>query len=179
MPEITIEESTFQRLQRHAKPLVDTTDSVINRALDALERQVNNDGENQGDDVTNHPIDPQFLPDLTHTTILSASLSGQSVMSPNWSKLFDCLLVRAMKQVDDFSKLRNRCSINMVQGRITGAGYRYLPEINISVQGMSANATCKAIVEVAQSLDIGLDITYMWRCKEGALHPGDKGNLSL
>ena len=28
MPEIAIQDSTFQRLQRHAKPLVDTIDAV-------------------------------------------------------------------------------------------------------------------------------------------------------
>lgn len=38
MPEITIHDATFARLQRHAKPLIDTPDSVVNRALDALER---------------------------------------------------------------------------------------------------------------------------------------------
>ena len=28
MPEITIEQSTFERLQRHAEPLLDTTDKA-------------------------------------------------------------------------------------------------------------------------------------------------------
>ena len=39
MPEIMIEQSTFERLQRHATPLVDNTDTIINRALDALEQR--------------------------------------------------------------------------------------------------------------------------------------------
>lgn len=37
MTDITIEHTTFERLQRHAQPLVDSSDAVINRALDALE----------------------------------------------------------------------------------------------------------------------------------------------
>ena len=37
MPEITVTESTFERLQHHAKPFVDTPDMVISRALDVLD----------------------------------------------------------------------------------------------------------------------------------------------
>ena len=38
MRKVDITERTFERLQRHAVPLVDTADTVINRAFDALER---------------------------------------------------------------------------------------------------------------------------------------------
>ncbi len=34
VPEVTITNETFMRLQRHARPLVDTVDSVISRLLD-------------------------------------------------------------------------------------------------------------------------------------------------
>src|SRR5690606_28390898 len=39
MPNISLSLSAFERLQRHAKPFVDTPESVILRALDALEQQ--------------------------------------------------------------------------------------------------------------------------------------------
>ena len=174
MPEIYIEKTTFQRLQQHAKPLVDTTDMVINRALDALELQGNGSA-----DVVKHRLDPQDLPNLTHTTIIDASLSGQSLVKPNWTMLFDNLLISVMRQVDNFFELRKLCSVNMVQGRKKDKGYRHLVEIDISVQGMSANNTCRAIVAVAQNLNIELEITLMWRSKVGALHPGEKGRLCV
>ena len=178
MREITVKQSTFKRLQVHAKPLVDTTDTVINRALDALELQESDSGEEECEVVT-HRVDPQILPNLTHTTILEASLSQQSVKKPNWSKFFDNLLITAMGQVNDFSKIRKICSINMVQGRRRDAGYHYVAEIDISVQGMNANSTCRAIVDIAQDFNIGLKIIFMWRCKEGAIYPGEKGKLCL
>ena len=36
MPNIAIEQATFERLQHHAKPFVDTPDTIIMRALNAL-----------------------------------------------------------------------------------------------------------------------------------------------
>ena len=179
MPEIYIEKTTFQRLQQNAKPLVDTTDMVINRALDALELQDNDSAEDECADFVKHRLDPQDLPNLTHTTIIDASLSGQSLVKPNWTMLFDNLLISAMRQVDNFFELRKLCSVNMVQGRKKDNGYRHLVEIDISVQGMSANNTCRAIVAVAQNLNIELEITLMWRSKVGALHPDEKGRLCV
>jgi hypothetical protein len=37
MPVIRITERTWERMQRHAQPLVDTPDDIVNRGLDALE----------------------------------------------------------------------------------------------------------------------------------------------
>ena len=179
MQKISIEQKTFERLQDHAKPLVDTTDMVINRALDALEFQESGGREDESDTVITQLVDPQDLPNLTHTKILSASVSGQCVVKPSWSKLFDSLLVTALKRTNNFIELRKLCLINMIQGRKVDAGYHHLAEIDISVQGMSANVVCRAIVAVAQYHNIGLNITFMWRCKDGALYPGEKRKLCL
>ena len=179
MRKISIEQETFERLQGYAKPLVDTTDTVINRALDALEFQESDGREGEIDTVSTQLVDPQDLPNLTHTKILGASVSGQSVVKPSWSKLFDSLLVTALRQANDFFELRKLCSINMIQGRKVDSGYHYLAEIDISVQGMPANVVCRALVAVAQYHNIGLDITFMWRCKDGALYRGEKRKLCL
>ena len=53
MAEIKIEDATYERLQQHAKAFVDTPDTVINRALDALENQGRKDGD---------IVDPRSLP---------------------------------------------------------------------------------------------------------------------
>lgn len=177
MPDITIKQSTFERLQNHARPLVDTTDMILNRALDALERREGPDPEETP--VVDRLIDPRTLPDLKHTKILDASLAGQSIVKPNWNLLLERILTRAMKQLADFNKLRQICPTNMVQGRKDDEGYRYLDEIDISFQGMSANDACGALVAVAQSLGIGLEITFMWRLKEEATHPGEKAQLCV
>ena len=180
MDNIAIDPVTFERLQRHAKPFVDTPDIIINRALDALERSEGHPGLSQNAKTVDQEIDPQALPDLTHTKILDASVAGQSIVKPNWNRLLEELLVRGMEQLGDFDMLRRMCPANMVKGCKVNEGYRYLSEVDISFQGMSANDACSALVTVARSLKIEIKIIFMWRPnKDGALYPGERAQLSL
>jgi hypothetical protein len=179
MPEIIIEQSTFERLQSHAKPLVDTTDMVLNRALDALELREHRPDPEDDSFVMERRIDPRYPPDLTHTKILAASLAGQRIDNPNWNLLLRSVLIRAMKQWESFDKLRQICPANMVRGCKNDEGYRYLDEVDFSVQGMSTNDACAALVPVARSLGIGLEIVFMWRPKRGAAYPGEKAQLRM
>ena len=173
---LEIKQSTFERLQQHAKPLVDTTDTVVNRALDALER-IDSSATPTAD--LERQIDPKRLPDLTHTKVLDVLLGGERVDNPNWNLLVDRILILAMKQFHNIYELRKTCAVNMVQGHKINEGYRYLTEIDISVQGMPANEACRALVIVAQRLKIELDITFFWRSKEGAAYPGERARLCL
>ena len=131
MPEIAIENSTFERLQRHARPLLDTPDTVVNRALDALEK--NSELVSKRDSPLQH------------------------------------------RQID----LRKVCLVNMVRGRKEDEGYRYFSEMDISIQGLSANNACAALVNSVPSLDVQLDFTFRWRSKEGAAFPGEVAHLTL
>lgn len=179
MPQITIEDSTFERLQRHARPLVDTPDMVVNRALDALENREDPSTPESESSAVERSIDPRKLPNLTHTKVLDASLDGIRVVRPNWNSLIETVLVRATKQFEDFDELRKRCPVNMVAGCKEDEGYRHLAEINVSVQGMSANDACAALVIAAQSLRLELEVVFLWRAKEGAAYPGERARLTI
>ena len=178
---LKIEQTTFERLQHYAQPLVDTPDMVLTRVLDALERQEGQYTAEEDDSaaIVKRLIDPRALPNLTHTKILDASLEGQRIIKPNWNQLFGRMLVCGMNHFANVDKLRQVCPANMVQGCKEDEGYSYLDEVDISFQGMSANDACSALVAAAQSIGIGLEVTFMWRPKDGALHPGEKARLSL
>ena len=96
MREITIQRATFERLQRHAKPFVDTPDTVIIRALDALDQTVVEHVPNGQFTETEQLLDPLSLPDLTHTKIQDASIDGEPIRKPKWNLLRDEMLLRAM-----------------------------------------------------------------------------------
>lgn len=178
MPEIAIENSTFERLQRHARPLLDTPDTVVNRALDALEK--NSELVSKRDSPLQHrQIDPRKLPDLKHTKVLDATLNGEQIVRPNWNRLVEQVLRRAREQFPDFDDLRKVCLVNMVRGRKEDEGYRYFSEMDISIQGLSANNACAALVNSVPSLDVQLDFTFRWRSKEGADFPGEVAHLTL
>lgn len=181
MPQIQIQAETFERLQRHAKPLLDTTDSVINRALQALEESADStvpkrdSYSNRGGRV----IDPRNLPNLTHTKVLAASISGDPIAKPKWNPLVDEMLRRALKHLGSFQSVVKFFPINMVQGRKEDDGYVHLHDIDVSVQRVDANGAGRALVTAAQSLGICLDIDFMWRQRDDALHPGERARLKV
>ena len=177
MPEITIEQSTFERLQHHAKPLVDTPDTIINRAIDTLEQYEEHVTPGERPGASEREIDPRRLPSLKHTKVIDASIGGKFINNPKWNVLVEQMLIQAMKHLSDFHKLNKLCSVNMVQGYKDDEGYRYISEIDISFQGLSAEATGNALLMLAQSLGIALDIGFMWRRKEEAAYPGEKARL--
>lgn len=178
MPDVSIQQPTFERLQLHAKPFVDTPDMVINRALDALEQLAGQDGErNRLGPEGERRIDHRALPNLTHTKVLEVSIDGQPLAKANWNSIHDQLLRLAMKRVGSFDKLRPLSTANIVPGRKDDEGYGYLPDIDISVQGQDANGACRSAVALAQALGAALEIGFMWRLKEAAAHPGARGRI--
>lgn len=180
MPEITIEQTTFERLQRYAVPFVDTPDMVIVRALDALDGLSAGEAqEHRSGADAEQRIDPRALPRLTHTKVLEAAIDGEPVAKPNWNLLLDQMLRRAKARVGSFEKLRQVCPVNMVEGRKEDEGYGYLSDIGVSVQGQDANGACRATVLAAQALNIGLEIGFMWRLKEAAAFPGERARIRV
>ena len=178
MKEITIQQATFERLQRHAKPFVDTPDTVIIRALDALDRNMEyapNGQLPEGD----QQLDPLALPDLTHTKIQDASIDGEPIAKPNWNLLRDKMLLRATKRAGSFENLQRLFPVNLVEGRKEDEGYHYLSQAGISVQGQHANGACHALITAAQAFGISLNIGIIWRLKEHAAYPGERRRIVI
>ena len=67
----------------------------------------------------------------------------------------------------------------MVRGEKDDDGYGYMPDIDISIQGQDSNAACRAAVLLAQSLNISLEIAFMWRPKDKAAFPGERCRLTV
>ena len=189
MPEVTIEQSTFERLQQHARPLIDTTDSVIVRALDALDERGGSSA--RADQVLKLPPRNQplgalafgpnmSLPDVRHTRMLAASIDGEPVgANCNWANVLRLMLIRATEHFGHFEELRRRCAVNIVPGVKDDDGYSHLPRAGISYQGVNANAAANAIVTLAKDIGTALDVHFEWRDKDQAAHPGRRGRIHV
>ena len=184
MHTIEIDQSTFERLQNHAKPLVDTPDSVIIRALDALEqaeRTPTGEALKQPSTTSDNllslgPNDP--LPDLKHTRVLNAAVAGLPVRA-NWNNVLQHMLRLAADEVGSWDEVRRLCAVNLVAGEKEDEGYRYLAEAGISYQGLNANAAAAAAVALAKHIGVALELDFEWRRKPEALHPGRRAQLRL
>ena len=184
MPTVVIEQHTFERLQRHAEPLVDTLDSVINLAVDALERgglpptdRASKRPSAMSDDLLAFgPNDP--LPDLKHTRMLNAVVAGRPIRA-NWNNVLWHMLRLARDAGHSVDEIRRLCAVNIVAGEKEDEGYRHLAEAGISYQGLNANGAAAAVVALAKGVGLTLELDFEWRQKAQALHPGRRARLHL
>ena len=63
------------------------------------------------------------------------------------------------------------------KGSHSDSGYRSLPEIGISVQGVDANHAWTYSLRLAQYLKCPIKTVVEWRHNEKAAHPGEMGVL--
>ncbi len=174
--------ATIDRLQKHAKPFVDTVDSVINRILDHYE---SNSGQRSNDDGEISAIgsirdfDPASPPDLTHTKMLSVMFNGHGFprSDTTWNALLNEAICLAKKNAKSDDQLKRLILVNYVKGKKEDEGYRYLADVDLSVQGQDANAAWKATYHIARQLQIKFEAIFTWRAKDGAAHPGVTGRL--
>jgi hypothetical protein len=69
--------------------------------------------------------------------------------------------------------------VNFVPGEKKDEGYRFVPELGISVQGQDAKDSWKGASHIAKQLGVPVEVEFLWRMKEGAEFPGVTGRLSV
>jgi hypothetical protein len=181
MPSIAISDELFARLQRYATPFVDTPETVILRALEALERPNGRaPAEPAVSDANGNPLQ-EFKatspPNLTFTKVVSALWNGKAVKPANWNRLLDAAITYAAAQIGDFNKLRRIVAINIVSGQKIDEGYHFLEDAGLSVQGQDANGAWRSVMFIAQNLKASVEVSFIWRNKEGAEHAGKTGSM--
>lgn len=183
MHQVELSDATFARLQKLAVPLVDSIETVIEKLLDACERERSADA-NGGRKPAQNTVEPrQFSanspPNLTHTKVLSVKLNGRHLRETTWNGLLLEAIRLAKAKARSSDELRRLVPVNFVHGKKEDEGYRFLPEIDLSVQGQDADAAWRGACHIARQLAIPIEAEFMWRAKEGAAFPGVTGRLSV
>ena len=180
--EIKIEQATFRRLGKHAETF-ESEDALINRILDAFEKQHPKPKptpiEQRETFREIEVISEKSLPDLKHTKIIKALVDGIPIQKLAWRYVLDQVLISAEKKNYDISQIARWVSLNIVTGFRKGKGYTYIEDINISVQGMSANKTCQASIQVARKIGVEIDIRFQWNFKAKARRAGEFGHIKI
>lgn len=120
-----------------------------------------------------------YPPNLSFTKVLAASFNGKEVEPSNWKRLLATSVIFAFKKIGDFEKVRQLAAVNMVEGEKTDEGYYFLPEVGFSLQGTDANTAWRGVVFIAQNLKCSVEVSFIWRNKERAEHPGKPGTMRL
>jgi len=177
---ISVTNQVFSRMQRVGEALVDTPNSVIERLLDFYEQHHGVQPSAPRESMVERAAwDPMSPPSLRHTKVTSAILAGQEVMSPSWNKLVDEIARIGKRQLGSFSELKKKFPANMVEGIKRDQGYRYLSDVNLSVQGQDAQDAWRSVAQLARTLGIQVEVYFLWRNNPAAAFPGQMGNLTI
>jgi hypothetical protein len=179
--QIPLPEALFKRLKLAADPFVETTPAaVIEKLLNWYESKPALAGEQASAslaatvDADTTEFDPVRPPDLFHTR--ARGVFGNTSFS-NWNDLVRTAHIEAFKKAGTFEALKAVTHAQVRKGEHGDSGYRYLPEIGVSVQGVDSNHAWSYSLRLAQYLKVPIWVFVEWRHNDNAAYPGKQGSL--
>jgi hypothetical protein len=133
--------------------------------------------ESQTDFVTTAgmpPFRPDNPPNLHFTKIIEARFETQRLT--RWAELLRCAVKTAVQKNMSIEQLKS-FSIPIQAGQKNDEGYHFLPDMNISIQGVDANKAWSLALVLAKKLNVEIAVRFRWREKDGAAYPGEGGLL--
>jgi hypothetical protein len=117
-------------------------------------------------------FDPKRPPSLLHTRV-----RGEFGVTPfsNWNDMLRIAHIRAFKEAGAFEELRKMTRAQIRKGAYSDEGYRFVPEIGVSIQGVDANHAWEYALRLAIHLKVPLKAEIEWRHNDKAAHPGERG----
>jgi hypothetical protein len=181
--QVALSDATFARLQRLATPLVDNIESVIARLADYYEEEGASASRPQSGPATREPaaqtFNPNSPPDLRFTKVLQIKIGGVAVRKPTWNGLLNEMVQRCRGRITGADDARRLILVNFVSGQKEDEGFRFIPEVGLSIQGQDANAAWRSASHLGRQLGIAVEVAFVWRHKEGAAYPGITGCLAV
>ena len=179
---IEIPENLYRRLQKHAIPFVDQTPlAVIERWADHFDAQSGGTGSKEGklnlevsEGESRKKFSPTHPPDLFHTR--ARGTFGATPFS-NWNDLLRIAHIAAFAKANSFDGLRTRTQAQIRKGNHSDSGYRFVPEIGVSIQGVDANHAWGYALQLAKYVSVPLQAFVEWRHNVKASHPGERAIL--
>lgn len=181
-PIVELSPATFKRLQFHAVPLEDTSETVIIRLLDTYEqRNGKPNAEGPKADQSVRDFNPNAAPNLTHTKILDMSFCGKPLThgQDRWNGLLFAAVAEAKARSTSSARFKELMLVQYVDGEKTDEGFQPVPGTGVSVQRRDANGAWRAISHIAQKLGCQVSVTFVWREKAGAAFPGVTGRFVI
>jgi hypothetical protein len=174
---ISISDETFAKMQTLATPLVDTPDTLIDRALGALAEKEN--PTNRQSESSVRSFNPGAPPSLAHTTPNAMTLCGTrfAKAETSWNHLMVATIREAARRGKSPQELHLMLTVNSVLGRKQDSGYKFLPDVGISVQGQDANGAWRQTYEIASMMNLGVEVEFSWQNKPKAAMPNVRGRF--
>jgi hypothetical protein len=181
--QIEIPEPLLKRLQKHATPFVDSPVDVIERWADfyeqhnkqKIESNASKNGSKQSLMEIPHGVrqfDPKRPPNLLHTRVRG---EFAKTSFSNWNDMLRIAHIYAFKEAGVFEDLRKMTRAQIRKGAYSDEGYKFVPEIGVSIQGVDSSHAWEYALRLAIHLKVPVKAEIEWRHNDNAAHPGERG----
>lgn len=177
---IDIPDPLYSRLHKYSVFANLPIPSLIERWADYFEAKANGhvDAATVPETVESNngakKLNPLRPPGLLHTRVHGTL--GSTAFS-TWNDLVRIAHIQAFAKAGSFEDLRNVTHAQIRKGNHFDSGYRWVPEIGISVQGVDANHAWTYSLRLAQYIKAPVRAVVEWRHNAKAAHPGERAIL--
>lgn len=180
MPNINISQQTYDALKSLAEPFVDHEPEDVIKRLIAQAQHINTTPHVAVDPDEAKSFQPDKAPNLAFTRLKSFTLNGEQLVDKAnlwWNPVLFALIAKAAKVLDS-EALRKNLTVNWVEGQgQQEKGYKFLPDVGISVQGGDSNNVWRAIYHLSRAIGAEVDVEFFWEDKPKAAHPNQTGRM--
>jgi hypothetical protein len=120
-----------------------------------------------------HQLDPKNPGDLRFTKIIEGKIGFEE--ATGWSDLVKAGIKLAVSKGFAIQELQGRLTLNIKTEPFNDDGYRWEPELKLSIQGVDARKAADNLYRLAKLLNEELYVRFFWRENEAAAHPGAEG----
>jgi hypothetical protein len=182
MPVVRINDATFADLKSIAtwfgtKTPSETIDRIVREAMEQLGMERDDEPEELATSTSNGAMQFDTAPGLAFTKPLAASINGKSLHSPRWSAILLTMIAQVKAKGFEGDKLVRELAVPAKAEQYEEEGFKYLPDLGISVQGQSASDCWKEVERLAKKWLIPVTVEFWWRQNPKAQYPGKTGML--
>jgi hypothetical protein len=178
MPVIRLSDATFAELKMistwlSASTPSETIDRLVREKLDEL------GVERDEPEVGSRPEITKFdkTPGLSFTRLTSAKVGGIAIGKSDWANLLLAVVSKLTAKGLSGARLVSELQVPSRAGEYSEKGYRYYPNLGISMQGQSAQDAWKEVERIANKWGIPVEVGFQWRQNDKAQRPGRAGLL--
>jgi hypothetical protein len=175
MPKHQISDFAFNYLKEMAEPLVDTVETALDKLI--LEHQSFFGGPSRTEEFDDsNTYRRANLPDVKFTAIDAATIGGKPCRA-SWNHILEATIAACAIKGTPREDMKAILDANVFLGKRSDAGFRYVPEADISIQGLEANRAAHNILKLADRFEVSVRIDVAWPSMSKGAHPGSTKTL--
>ena len=181
MPTINVSDSVLAELASLARPFVDhEPQDVIRRLVEHYRSSATSVEAPMAEIAGVKVCQPDAPPNMSFTRLKSFKVDGANVVEKSdlyWNPILFALVAMSPKKLKP-DELKKHLIVNYVDGEgDQSKGYRFIPEVGLSVQGSDANTVWRAIFALVKAMGLSMDVEFVWEDKPKAAFPNATGTF--